>query len=292
MAHTTLISAAELADHIFDPGWVVLDCRHDLTNPDAGRNAYNEGHLPNAQFASLDDDLAGSKTDDDGRFRGRHPLQDRAAFIDTLRRWGIGDSTQVIVYDAHGGMFAARLWWMLRWVGHEAVAVLDGGLPAWLAHGMFLSTEPSSRTLGTLTDRPSLAAAVDANDLLQNLETGKRVVIDARAPDRFRGENETLDPVGGHIPHAKNRFFKDNLQADGRFRPAEELHAAFSQLINQPADTVMQCGSGVTACHNLLAMEVAGLKGAALYPGSWSEWCAYPARPMARGNDADGGSPA
>ena len=283
MAYTTLISAAELAEHIFDQNWVILDCRHDLTNPDAGRNAYDEGHLPNAQFADLDGELAGSKTDAAGKFRGRHPLPERADFLDTLRRWGISDNTQVVTYDAHGGMFAARVWWMLRWAGHANVAVLDGGVPAWLAHGMFLSTEASSRTMGTLTDRPSLTATVTADDLLNNLEDRKRTVVDARAPDRFRGENETLDPVGGHIPGAKNRFFKDNLQADGRFKPAAELRATFEQLIEKPEDAVMQCGSGVTACHNLLAMEVAGLQGAALYPGSWSEWCADPSRPTATG---------
>jgi thiosulfate/3-mercaptopyruvate sulfurtransferase len=283
MTYTTLISAAELAEHIFDPQWMVLDCRHDLTNPDAGRNAYAEGHLPNAQFVHLDSDLGGVKSAADGTFRGRHPLPDRATFIDTLRRLGINNDTQVVVYDAHGGMFAARLWWMLRWVGHDAVAVLDGGLPAWQTHGMFLSTEQPAHTFGTLKEKSSLVASVDAGDVLQNLANGKRTVIDARSPDRFRGENETLDPVGGHIPNAKNRFFKDNLQADGRFKPAEELRAAFNQLIDEPTEAIMQCGSGVTACHNLLAMEVAGLKGAALYPGSWSEWCSDASRPVAKG---------
>ena len=178
-------------------------------------------------------------------------------------------------------MFAARLWWMLRWVGHEKVAVLDGGLPAWLASGMWLSTEASPRVLGTLTDRPSLVATVTANDLLANLSNEKLTVVDARAPDRFRGENETIDPVGGHIPGAKNRFFKENLQADGNFKSAEQLRQEFSAVLADPAQAVMQCGSGVTACHNLLALEIAGLQGAALYPGSWSEWCADPARPVA-----------
>ncbi len=281
MAFTTLISAAELAEHVFEPNWIVLDCRHDLSNPGAGRTAYAEGHIPNAQFAHLDSELAGDKTGPDGRFRGRHPLPDRTAFIQTLRRWGINDDSQVVAYDAHGGMFAARLWWMLRWAGHEAVAVLDGGLPAWLAHGMFLSVETSPRPSGTLSGKPSLVASVDANAILDNLKEGTRTVIDARAPDRFRGENETLDPVGGHIPDAKNRFFKDNLQADGRFKPADRLREEWNQLIEQPSGAIMQCGSGVTACHNLLALEIAGLSGAALYPGSWSEWCADPSRPVA-----------
>lgn len=282
MAYTTLISATDLAEHVFASHWVVLDCRHDLANPDFGRQAYAEGHIPNAQFAHLDTDLAGEKFDADKVFRGRHPLPDRASFIATLRRWGIDDDTQVIAYDAHGGMFAARLWWMLKWVGHDAVAALDGGLPAWLAQGMFVSTEITSRTLGTLTDKPSLVTSVSANDLLNGLTVAAHTIIDARAPDRFRGENETLDPVGGHIPGAKNRFFKDNLQADGRFKSGDQLRSEFSELIKNPETAVMQCGSGVTACHNLLALEVAGLSGAALYPGSWSEWCADPSRPVAQ----------
>ncbi len=281
MTYSTLISAADLSKHIFEPGWVILDCRHDLANPEAGARAYAEGHLPNAQFAHLDEDLAGEKVGNDGVFRGRHPLPDRAAFIANLQRWGINNDTQVVAYDAQGGMFAARLWWMLRWVGHEKVAVLDGGLPAWLASGMWLSTEASPRVLGTLTDRPSLVATVTADDLLANLSHEKLTVVDARAPDRFRGENETIDPVGGHIPGAKNRFFKENLQADGNFKSAAQLRQEFSTVLADPAQAVMQCGSGVTACHNLLALEIAGLQGAALYPGSWSEWCADPARPVA-----------
>lgn len=282
MTFTTLISADELAQHVFDHDWVVLDCRHDLAKPDAGQQAYAEGHIPNAQFAHLDRELAGEKVGAEGVFRGRHPLPDRAAFIATLRQWGINDNTQVVAYDAHGGMFAARLWWMLKWVGHDAVAVLDGGLPAWLAQGMFVSTEASPRTLGTLTDQPALVTSVNADDILKSLNDGSRTIVDARAPDRFRGENETLDPVGGHIPGAKNRFFKDNLQADGRFKFADQLRFEFSEVIKNPESAVMQCGSGVTACHNLLALEVAGLTGAALYPGSWSEWCADPARPVAQ----------
>ncbi|CAL60500.1 putative 3-mercaptopyruvate sulfurtransferase [Herminiimonas arsenicoxydans] len=282
MAYTTLISAADLAEHVFASNWVVLDCRHDLANPDFGRQAFAEGHIPNAQFATLDTDLAGEKFGADKAFRGRHPLPDRTKFIATLRRWGIDDDTQVVAYDAHGGMFAARLWWMLKWVGHDAVAVLDGGLPAWLAQGMFVSTETTSRMLGTLTDQASLVAVVGVDDVLKNLTACTRTVVDARAADRFRGENETIDPVGGHIPGAKNRFFKENLQADGRFKSADQLRSEFSELIGNPEQAIMQCGSGVTACHNLLALEVAGLPGAALYPGSWSEWCADPSRPVAQ----------
>ncbi len=283
MPYTTLISAAELAQHVLEPNWIVLDCRHDLTNPDAGRAAYEAGHIPNAQHAHLDTDLSDKRPGPKGEFRGRHPLPQREAFLETLRAWGVNRDSQVVVYDAQGGMFAARLWWMLRWAGHDAVAVLNGGLPAWNAAGMGLSTEAASKVRGNLELKPALGATVDVGEVLENLETKKRIVIDARAPDRFRGENETIDPVGGHIPGAKNRFFKDNLQADGCFKPAEQLRAELSVLVAAPQDSIMQCGSGATACHNLLALEIAGLPGAALYPGSWSEWCADPSRPVATG---------
>jgi thiosulfate/3-mercaptopyruvate sulfurtransferase len=279
----TLIDAATLAQHVNDPDWVVIDCRHDLMNPAYGRDAYAAGHIPGALFASIDDDLSGAKRGADGVFRGRHPLPDRTTLVETLRRFGIGDDTQVVAYDAHGGMYAARLWWLLRWLGHEAVAVLDGGLPAWQALGQPLSTDTPTRAAGKLSDRPALTRTVTVDDVLANITSNTNVVIDARANDRFRGENETIDPVGGHIPGAKNRFFKDNLQADGTFKPAEQLWQAFTPLFTAPASAIMQCGSGVTACHNLLAMEVAGLPGAALYPGSWSEWCADPVRPVATG---------
>ena len=279
MRYDTLISASDLAQQR-QPDWVVLDCRHDLANPQAGRAAYDAGHLPGALFASLDHDLADHALSADGSFRGRHPLPAVDAFIATLRGWGIDGDTQVIAYDAQGGMYAARLWWMLRWVGHKAVAVLDGGLPAWTALGQPLATDAPLVAPGNLQQRPPLVRTVAASDILSQPQLK---VLDARAPDRFRGENETLDPVGGHIPGAANRFFKDNLLPDGRFKPAAQLRSELGALVAEPASAVMQCGSGVTACHNLLALEVAGLPGAALYPGSWSEWCADPSRPVATG---------
>jgi thiosulfate/3-mercaptopyruvate sulfurtransferase len=283
MTFTTIISAAELAQHISDPGWVVIDCRHDLMSPDAGRAAWQAGHLPGAHHAHLDLDLSDKRPGPNGEFRGRHPLPERGAFIETLRGWSVNDDTQVVVYDAQGGMFAARLWWMLRWAGHAKVAVLDGGVQAWVAQGGALSAEVPAAAHGNIHERPPLVSTVDAADVMANLAQQTRTMIDARAPDRFRGENETIDPVGGHIPGAKNRFFKDNLGADGRFKPAAELRADFSALTNSPADTILYCGSGATACHNLLAMEIAGLPNAVLYPGSWSEWSADPARPVATG---------
>jgi thiosulfate/3-mercaptopyruvate sulfurtransferase len=283
--YTTLIEAAALAAHAGDADWVIVDCRHDLVNLAAGREAYAAGHLPNALFADMEHELSGAKRDANGAFRGRHPLPEKEAFIELLRSWGVNDDTQVVAYDAHGGMFAARLWWMLRWVGHDAVAVLDGGLPAWQTAGQPLSTDtPAPRTRGTIAERAPLVTTVDVNAVLHNVEHGGRQVVDARAPDRFRGENETIDPVGGHIPGAKNRFFKDNLQADGRFKAPAQLKAELGVAVGDPKNAIMQCGSGVTACHNLLALEVAGMPGAALYPGSWSEWSADAARPVATGD--------
>jgi len=281
--HTTLISATDLSQHLTDDNWVILDCRHDLMNPNAGRDGFAIGHIQNAQFANIDTDLSGAKVGADGKFHGRHPLPERAALIETLRGWGINDDTQVVAYDAHGGMFAARLWWLLRWVGHPAVAVLDGGLAAWQAQGLPMVTPVVARARGAISERASLVPTVSVEDVVANLATQARTVVDARAADRYRGENETIDPVGGHIPGAKNRFFKDNLNADGRFKGAAQLREEFAPLFASAPQAIMQCGSGVTACHNLLALEVAGLPGAALYPGSWSEWCADPARPVATG---------
>jgi thiosulfate/3-mercaptopyruvate sulfurtransferase len=287
MTYATLISAADLAAHIDDANWLVIDCRHDLANPDAGAQAYAAGHIPGARFAHLDRILSGAKNGADGKFKGRHPLPERQAFIDAMQELGVGKGTQVVAYDAHGGMFAARLWWLLRWVGHVQVAVLDGGLPAWQAQGGQLSTGTSTPApapvRGDLQEQAPLVTTVDVGDVVANLDSKALTVIDARAADRYRGENETMDAVGGHIPGAKNRFFKDNLGADGRFKSADALRAEWNALIDSPQAAVMQCGSGVTACHNLLALEVAGLPGARLYPGSWSEWSSDSSRPVATG---------
>ena len=283
---TTLISAQELARQIDQPHVVIIDCRHDLMDSSAGQNAYDAGHLPGARFAHLDKQLSGPKTSATGAFLGRHPLPSMDDLIRQLRELGINHTSQVIAYDAQGGMYAARLWWMMRWVGHNAVAVLDGGVPAWSELGFTLETKPPTVTHGTIEIRPSLVTQLMVDDILNNLSSKVFNVVDARAADRYRGENETMDPVGGHIPGAKNRFFKDNLQADARFKTAEQLRQEWSAIISDASKVVMQCGSGVTACHNLLALEVAGLSGAALYPGSWSEWCTDTTRPIATGADA------
>ena len=286
--YTTLISAQDLAAHIDDPSWVVVDCRHDLMNLAAGREAYAVGHLPGAVFGDIETELSGARRGADGTFRGRHPLPEKEALIETLRGWGVNDGTQVVAYDAHGGMFAARLWWLLRWLGHEAVAVLDGGMAAWQSIGQPSRTEPAAKPRGSISVRAPFVPTVTVAEVVENVDKGERIVIDARASDRFRGENETIDPVGGHIPGARNRFFKDNLQADGRFKDAATLRREFAPLVDDPKRAIMQCGSGVTACHNLLALEVAGMPGAALYPGSWSEWVGDGAkqtgRPVATGD--------
>ena len=285
MSYTTLISVTELQQHLDDPAFVILDCRGELTDPHAGAAAFAVGHLPGAQHADPDVHLSDKSPAKDGSFRGRHPLPSPESFIQTLQHWGVHPHSQVIVYDGHGGMFASRVWWMLRWVGHAEVALLDGGLPAWQAADGAITTAVTTKPPGSITLQTSLVRTVSAEDILANLDTQQSIVLDARANDRFRGENETIDPVAGHIPGARNRVFKDNLQADGCFKPANALRAEFSALIRSPESTIAQCGSGISACHNLLAMEIAGLPGAALYPGSWSEWSSDPSRPVATGKD-------
>jgi thiosulfate/3-mercaptopyruvate sulfurtransferase len=262
---------------------VLLDCGFDLADASAGARAHALGHLPGSFHADLERDLSGPKN---GR-NGRHPLPAREAFAGAVARWGIEPGVAVVCYDEQGGAYAARAWWMLRWIGHEDVAVLDGGKAAWVAAGGELE-----RTL----PQPIAAAApypigsasmptLQADALLEQMRAASptHTIVDARAGERYRGEVEPLDPVAGHIPGARNRFYKDNLAPDGRFKAAAELRRAFEPLAADPTRVVHQCGSGVTACHNLLAMEHAGLPGSALYPGSWSEWCADPSRPVARG---------
>ena len=258
---------------------VIIDCSFDLADVASGERAFAAGHLPGAVYAHLDRDLAGTKTGTNGR----HPLPTRADWAATLARLGVTPARAVVVYDAQGGMYAARAWWMLLWAGHRAVSVLDGGIGAWKAAGGAVESgavapvaAPVAYPVGD-----SLVATIDADALQKSL--GRVTLLDARAGERYRGEVEPLDKRAGHIPGARSRFFKDNLGADGRFKPAPELRAAFEAFGTAPAQVVHQCGSGVTACHNLLAMEAAGLSGSALYPGSWSEWSADPKRPVAVG---------
>ncbi|MGV2290888.1 sulfurtransferase [Trinickia sp. YCB016] len=281
--YTTLISAANLAERIANaPGSVlVFDCSFNLADPGAGEQAYAAGHIPGAHYLHLDRDLSGAKTGTNGR----HPLPDRAALVAALAAQGLNQNQQIVAYDAQSGVYAARLWWLLRWLGHDSAAVLDGGLLAWQAAGFALDTQVPAKSAGNFKAVAPLVATVDAQAVLRNLSAPDRIVIDARSPDRYRGENETIDPVGGHIPGARNRFYMDNLTADGRFKSAHSLREDFSAVLSGklPEQVMLQCGSGVTACHNALAMEIAGLHGAALYSGSWSEWCADPSRPVATG---------
>lgn len=279
MPCTCLVSTELLAQRLGDPSWVVFDCRHDLADPEAGARAYAESHIPGAHHLSLDRDLSAPAT---GR-NGRHPLPDPQAFIELMGRCGVDRGKQVVAYDAGPGPYAARLWWMLRWMGHPSAAVLDGGLAKWLREQRPVNRELPAAAPAAFSASPQ-PAWVDAAFVQARLENPELCLIDARSPDRFRGQNETLDPVGGHIPGAVSRFFMHNLTPEGSFKPPQLLRQEFSRVIGStaPQQVVHSCGSGVTACHNLLAMEVAGLHGSRLYAGSWSEWCSDPARPVVR----------
>ena len=280
MDHRTIISAQDLQASLADPDLVIFDCRHELMNPEAGARAYAQSHLPGARFAHSETELAGPKT---GR-NGRHPLPDPRVFMAWLGRNGVDRGSQVVAYDFAAGSAAARLWWLLRWVGHQRVAVLDGGWEAWVNAGLPLTQEAPDVRETTFAGEPR-ATWVDVKFVQSHLEDPSMVLLDARASERFKGLTEPIDPVAGHIPGARNRLFKENLGADGRFKPPEELRLAFEGLLAgaTPDQVVHQCGSGVSACTNLLAMEIAGLHGSRLYPGSWSEWVSDPSRPIARG---------
>jgi thiosulfate/3-mercaptopyruvate sulfurtransferase len=282
MPFTTLVPVSELARRLNDAGWVVCDCRHDLADVEAGRRAYAVSHIPGARFVHLDADLSAPMT---GR-NGRHPLPEPDRFTRRLGELGIGNTTQVVAYDASGGYYAARLWWMLRWLGHESAAVLDGGWDAWVKSGQSVSSETPTIKPARFYPRIRRGVALDAAEIAARMGQPQPLLLDARSPDRYRGENETLDPVAGHIPGALNRFFKLNLESDGRFKPPAALRREFSLALGTvaPYDVVHYCGSGVTACHNLLAMEIAGFAGSRLYPGSWSEWVSDRSRPVATGS--------
>jgi thiosulfate/3-mercaptopyruvate sulfurtransferase len=279
VAYTTLVDAATLAQHLDDPSWVVVDCRHALTDFALGRRLYDEAHIPGAFFADVEHDLAGAHTGSNGR----HPLPRADDFVAYLRGIGVNDDTQIVAYDAGGDMFAARVWFLCRWIGHDACAVLDGGYTAWTAAGYPVTAQAPSPRTGTIVARPRPELVVDAAHVRAHLDDDGMQLVDARAADRFAGQNETVDPIAGHIPGARNRFFKDNFQSDGRFKSPSELAAAFRTLGNVES-IVHQCGSGVSGAVNMLATEIAGLHGTRLYAGSWSEWIADPSRPIATGS--------
>ena len=286
--YTTLIGVADLAPHLDDTDWVCLDCRFELARPDWGGEAWSTGHIPHALYAHLDRDLSGPRT----AGSGRHPLPDPGTLAATFSRFGIDAGVQVVAYDQGPGTYAARAWWLLRWLGHARVAVLDGGFAAWERARLPVSSAPAARLPRRFEPRPSPAWVVTTESIAAALAAGalargEPLLIDARAADRFAGENETLDPVAGHIPGAHNHPYAGNLDARGHFLPREDLRRAWTATLRgrPPTAVVAMCGSGVTACHNLLALEVAGLSGAKLYPGSWSEWIRDPARALTRGPD-------
>ena len=283
---TTLIEPLELAKHADEAQWVIIDCRFELARPEWGERAFADGHIPHALYAHLERDLSGPHTPQSGR----HPLPEPAALAATFSRFGIDETVQVVAYDQSNSAYAARLWWLARWLGHRAVAVLDGGLAAWQRAGLPLSrtseARPPRRFRGAADETMAVSTAQVAAALAAGeLSAGRSLLVDARGADRFAGENETIDPVAGHIPGAHSHPFARNHDAQGRYLPAAELRRAWTATLGElpPQRLIAMCGSGVTACHNLLALEVAGLSGARLYAGSWSEWIRDPARPVARG---------
>ena len=280
--YTTLISSADLAAHLDDPAFVIVDVRHDLGAPDTwGEAQYRRAHSPGARFVHVDRDLSAHKTG----MNGRHPLPSGEAAAALFGRLGIDARKQVVAYDQGPGTYAARMWWMLRSLGHEAVAVLDGGFAVWEREGRAVTTDVPAVATASFVARPAVPA-VNVAAVVANLSSPSMLLVDARGRERFRGDVEPIDKVAGHIPGSINRPYTENMAADGHFKPPEELRADFAALIGDraPSAVVHTCGSGVTACHNLLAMEHAGIRGTRLSAGSWSEWSADSKRPIAKGD--------
>lgn len=282
MAYQTLISTEELAEHFRDDDWAVIDCRFSLADPSLGRSQYMESHIPGAVYAHLDEDLSGVIVPG---VTGRHPLPEPETFAKTLGEWGISSGVQVVAYDSMGGAIASRLWWMLRQLGHDDVAVLDGGWASWAQGDYPVCGGMEKREPRTFVPHPRAGGAVTTEEVHSHLRTPGMVLIDVRAPERYRGEEEPIDPVAGHIPGAVSAPYADNLRADGRFRSVEELRALYDHLLagTDIEDVVFYCGSGVTSNHSLLALAHIGMEGAKLYAGSWSQWIADPERPVATG---------
>lgn len=276
--HRTLIDVPTLERHLGSKDWAVFDCRFDLTRTGAGRQAYLEAHIPTAVYVDLERDLSGPPVTD----RGRHPMPTAACMVDLFTRLGISPGTQVVAYDESGGCFAARLWWMLQFMGHGAAAVLDGGWSAWQAPGLPVRGGEEQREAAPFRGEPHGDRLVTADQV-----AAQPLLIDSREPARYRGEVEPLDPVAGHIPGARNYFWRLNLGEGGRFLPPAEIRFRLTSLMSPtpPKETVFYCGSGVTACHNLLAAVHAGLEAPKLYAGSWSDWCSDPGRPVATGDE-------
>jgi thiosulfate/3-mercaptopyruvate sulfurtransferase len=284
VAYTTLISTEELAARLAEPAWAVVDCRFTLNDPAWGEREYLARHIPGAAYAHLDRDLSGPKT---GR-NGRHPLPEASALVEVFGRLGIARDVQVIAYDQDSGMFASRLWWLLRWLGHEAVAVLDGGFARWLAERRPLSSRAEHASTRTFSGSVRPELVVGADEVASRVGHPDWLLIDARAPERYRGDSEPIDRIAGHIPGAVNHPLQRNLDETGGFRSATELRRLFRETAGEvdPSHVVSYCGSGVAACHTLLALEHAGVPGAKLYAGSWSEWSSDPSRPVERSGKA------
>lgn len=279
-----LINTHGLSLHLNDPQWAIFDCRHDLFDSGKGERQYREGHIPGAHFANIDTDLSGEKNG----HNGRHPLPSPAAFAAFLARHGVTQTSAIVAYDDVGGQFASRLWWMARWIGLENIYLLDGGITKWIAEGRALSKDVPVPQPVALQANPNPLMMWSAAEVQAHLDDPQFALIDARAPERYRGEVEPIDPVAGHIPGAVNRFNKLNLNDNLTLRPAAEIRREFQELVSNksPENVLHQCGSGVTACLNIFAMEYAGLVGSKLYAGSWSEWIADPARPIVKGSKA------
>jgi thiosulfate/3-mercaptopyruvate sulfurtransferase len=283
-ASPLLVPVEELARHLGDREWIVVDCRFNLARPEAGEAAWRQGHIPGAWYAHLDRDLAAPPSPQ----TGRHPLPDPEALRALFSSWGLAPASRVVAYDDAGGAIAARLWWLLRWMGHAHASLLDGGWPAWTAAGLPVSTEAPEPRNGAFRGESGHMPMVSTAELERRVAGRDLVLFDARARPRFLGAEEPIDPVAGHIPGATNVPFQTSLAGDGRFRSGPELRARFEAAApgTPPDQVIVMCGSGVTACHGLFAMELAGLPGARLYAGSWSEWIRAPHRPIARGEPA------
>ena len=279
--YTTLISISELENHLGNPDWVIVDCRFDLADPTKGESEYRLGHIPGAVYAHQDRDLASPITPESGR----HPLPDEETFIETLRGWGVTNASQVVVYDATNGGMAARLWFLLKYYGHEAVAMLDGNLPLWLAENRPLEAGDKRNPRGDFYGEARKEMVVSTADVKTMLGDQNILLIDSRSPERYRGEVEPIDPVAGRIPGAVNRFFGENIKPSGLFKTPEILKREFEGLLGgvKPLNAVFYCGSGPTSCHNLLAMVHAGLPMPRDYAGSWSEWIRDPSNPVEKG---------
>ena len=278
MAYHTLISADSLQQHLNDAQWRIVDCRFNLKDPGEGLALYQMDHIPHAVYAHLDHDLSSPVTANSGR----HPLPDVNQFKEKLGNWGITKDTQVIVYDDAAGSYAARLWWMLRWLGHDSVAVLDGGFSFWKQQGLPVTSDIPQFSRTTYIGEPNLEMLIDSDDLQEKLAQSQSLLIDVRDPVRYQGIEEPIDKVAGHIPGSINIPWKNNIAENGLYLPKAQLHDEYMKVLHDtPIDnTVFMCGSGVTACHSLLALEHIGISGIKLYPGSWSAWITDPARPV------------